>query len=80
MIFGMAFQHGLQGIETSMTAWWNFGFGWVFGFDEVENLSGVVGRRVLLGGSITVLIGLPPNFVRCTGCQKQDAQNCGCGD
>ena len=49
MIFGMAFQHGLQGIEDFHDGLVEFGFGWVFGFDEVENLSGVVGRRVLFG-------------------------------
>src|SRR6202030_3582480 len=49
VIFGVALQHRPQGFEYFENGLMKFWFGWVFGFDEIENLVGVVRRRIRFG-------------------------------
>src|SRR6266478_7386553 len=48
-ILRVAFQHGPQGLEHFEDSLVEFRFGWVFGFDEVENLAGIVRHGIKLG-------------------------------
>src|SRR5260370_511233 len=48
-ILGVAFQHGPQGLEHFEDSLVEFRRGWVFGFDAVENLIGIVRHSVKLG-------------------------------
>ena len=49
VILRVAPQHGLQGLEHFHHGLVEFWFGWVLGFYEVENLSGVVRLTMHLG-------------------------------
>jgi hypothetical protein len=45
----MALQHGPQRFEHHKNGLVEFRFGWVFGFNKVENLINVIRRRIALG-------------------------------
>jgi len=49
MIFRVAPQHGPQGFEYFHHRLMEFRFSWVFRFDEVENLIGVVRSNIYFG-------------------------------
>src|ERR1700687_1527221 len=66
-IFGMALQHGPQGLEHFKDSLVEFWFGRILGLDEVENLIDVVRRSIIPGrfhdSTHNCLLGLPPNFM-----------------